>query len=62
MNKVFAIIMIIGGLNIIREPKFSFRGSIVDFSAPILYIPIASFFILIGLRVLYYEFIKKNKD
>lgn len=54
--------MIIGGLNIIREPKFSFRGSIVDFSAPILYIPIASFFILIGLRVLYYEFIKKNKD
>lgn len=60
MNLIFAIIIIIGGMSIINEPKFTWHGSIVDFSSPFLHYPIGIFFILSGLYLLIYS-LRRNE-
>ena len=61
MNKLLGILLLIISINILIEPKFVFRGAIVDYSAPYLLIPIVSFFLISGFRILFYEFHSKYK-
>jgi hypothetical protein len=60
MNKILGILSIAIGIDILLEPKFSFRGTVIDYSSPFLYIPIVGFFLIVGVRILYYEYYEKK--